>query len=66
MHTFLCDFTIDVRLLMQLGDTQQVGPLLLATDPSLLPRQRSLEVKLVTAVCQRVSIPECLAAAAWR
>lgn len=49
---------------MQLGDAQQVCPLLLATDPSLAPRQRSLEVKLVTAVCQRVRFPECLTVAA--
>ncbi len=60
------DFTIDVCLLMQLGDAQQVCPLLLATDPSLAPWQRSLEVKLVTAVCQWVSIPECLTATAWQ
>lgn len=60
----LCDFTVDVRLLVQLGDAQQVRPLLLATDPSLAPRQRSLEVKLVTAVGQRVRFPERLTTAA--
>lgn len=59
-----CDFTVDVRLLMQLGDAQQVCPLLLATDPSLTPRQRGLEVKLVTAVRQRVRFPECVTVAA--
>lgn len=45
---------------MQLGDAQQVCPLLLATDSSLIPRKGGLEVELVTAVCQRVSIPERL------
>lgn len=52
--------TVDVRLLVQFGDAEQVCPLLLAADPSLNPGQRSLEVKLVTAVCQRVGFPECL------
>lgn len=45
---------------MQLGDAQQVRPLLLAADPSLGPRQRRLDVKLVTAVRQRVCFPERL------
>jgi len=31
------EFTVDVRLLMQLRDAQQVGSLLLATDASLAP-----------------------------
>lgn len=60
------EFTIDVSLFMQLGDAQQVCPLLLATDPSLIPWERGLEVKLVTAVCQWVSIPECLTVRAWQ
>lgn len=59
-------FTVDVRLLVQLGDAQQVGALLLAADPGLAPRQRGLEVELVAAVRQRVRVPEGLAAAAWR
>lgn len=58
------DLTVDVRLLVQLGDAQQVGSLLLAADPRLAPRQRRLEVELVTAVRQRVRVPECLAASA--
>lgn len=56
------DSTVDVSLFMQLGDAQQVGPLLLAADPRFAPRQRSLEVELVTAVRQRVGVPEGLAA----
>lgn len=51
---------------MQLGDAEQVCPLLLAADPRLSPRQRRLEVKLVTAVCQRVCFPECLTGGAWQ
>lgn len=58
------DLTVDVRLLVQLGDAQQVRPLLLAADPSLAPRQRGLEVELVTAVRQRVGVPEGRAATA--
>lgn len=49
---------------MQLGDAQQVRPLLLAADPSLAPRERRLEVELVTAVRQRVGVPERRAATA--
>lgn len=50
---------------MQLGDAQQVCPLLLAADPGLDPGQRSLEVELVTAVCQWVRFPEGLTVGAW-
>lgn len=49
---------------MQFGDAQQVCPLLLAADPRLRPRERSLEVKLVTAVRQWVRFPERLTAGA--
>lgn len=59
-----CASTVDVRLLVQLGDAQQVCPLLLAADPGLRPGQRCLEVELVTAVRQGVRFPEGLTAGA--
>lgn len=58
------DATVDVRLLVQLGDAQQVRPLLLAAEPSLAPRQGGLKVELIAAVCQLVGVPERLAAVA--
>lgn len=60
------DFTVDVSLLVQLGDAEEVGPLLLAADPGLAPRQSGLEVKLVTAVRQWVCVPKRLAAFIWQ
>lgn len=60
------DFTVDISLLVQLGDAQQVGALLLAADPGFTPRQRRLEVELVAAVSQRVRVPEGFATAACR
>lgn len=57
----LCNNTVDVGLLVQLGDAQQVGALLLAADTCLVPGQRGLEVKLVAAGGQRVGVPERVA-----
>lgn len=45
---------------MDLGDAQQIRPLLLTTGPGLPPRQRGLEVKLVAAIGQLVLVPEGL------
>lgn len=52
--------TVDVGLLVDLGDAQQIRPLLLATGPGLPPGQRGLEVKLIAAVSQLVLVPEGL------
>ena len=56
----VCVCTVDVGLLVQLGDAEQVCPLLVAADAGLRPGQGGLEVELVAAVSQRVSVPERL------
>lgn len=58
--------TIDVRLLMDLSDAEQTGPLLFTALPSLLPRQGGLEVELVAAAGEVVPIPECITVIAYK
>lgn len=57
--------TVDVRLLLNLGDAEQAGPLLLAALRRLLPRQSGLEVELVAAVGEAVPIPERVTVTAY-
>lgn len=59
------DFTIYVRLLMNLIDTEEIGILLKATGPGLAPRECRLEIKLVAAMGKWILVPESLTVRTW-